>query len=96
MFGIVAALVAGMLFGLCPGTGRYKRLMKTLGMVGLFSLLLTMGIEVGGDEQVMTGIGRLGLSALLLALFTVAGSLVFILPIAPLLGSRKYLEVADD
>ncbi len=93
---VIAALAAGIVFGLLPGTGRLKRLMKMLGMMGLFTLLMTMGIEIGGDEQVMSSIGRLGLTALLLALFAVVGSVLCVLPIAPLLRHTRLDEVAED
>ena len=42
----------------------------------IWALLLLLGIEVGSNPEVIKGIGTLGLTAFLIFLFSVAGSII--------------------
>ena len=44
--------------------------------VVLILLIFTLGVEIGADEQVVASLGSIGLSALVITLFVLAGLLV--------------------
>lgn len=58
---------------------RYMKYTKQLTLIGLFLLLFTMGVGIGTDSQVINNLDELGLKAIVLAIGSVLGSLVFIL-----------------
>lgn len=62
----------------------------------LILLLGTMGARIGANEQVIGSLGEIGLSAFVLALFCMAGSVAAIFAVRKLMGfSRKGVR-GDD
>lgn len=93
---IIGALAAGLLAGLLPGAAKAKKVNSKLGTLGLLLLLGTLGVELGGDEQLMSSIAQIGFSATLLASGAVVGSILFLLPLRRLFAQadRKGDEAA--
>jgi hypothetical protein len=77
---IIASLLAGLLFGVWKKndvTGQKKSV--SLAITGLvFVLIFLMGLKTGLNRSVMDNLGNYGVSALLLALGAIAGSLAFV------------------
>ncbi|OPY25395.1 MAG: hypothetical protein A4E28_03141 [Methanocella sp. PtaU1.Bin125] len=77
---IIASLLAGLLFGVWKKNfvaGQKKAVsMAITGLV--FVLIFLMGLKTGLNRGVMDNLGNYGVSALLLALGAIAGSLVFV------------------
>lgn len=84
MWTIVLALCAGFACGLLPGAARWQKCNRILSTVGLFALLVGMGIELGGNVEIMSSLPTIGLSAAVLAALAALGSVLFTLPILPL------------
>ena len=55
--------------------------------VALILLILALGIEIGADEQVISSLGSIGLSALAITLLALAGSVLAVF------GVRKLLKL---
>lgn len=54
--------------------------------VVLILLIFTLGVEIGADEQVVASLGSIGLSALVITLFVLAGSVLAVLLIRKCMG----------
>ena len=52
------------------------RWLGPLQSVALIALIAALGVEIGADDQVIASLGEIGLSALAITLFALAGSLV--------------------
>ncbi len=79
MYLILISLGVGIAFGyLRPLSPEKARLANAATTVGLFILLVSMGAQLGGNEDVLAGLGRLGLQAVVLAAFSVLGSLLMV------------------
>ena len=76
LFIYIALVTLGILLG-----GRHlwgERVACWLGrlqLVSLLALILALGIRLGADEQVVASLGEIGLSALMIAVFSMLGSL---------------------
>ncbi|MBM7562057.1 LysO family transporter [Fusibacter tunisiensis] len=55
----------------------YHRL-DVVQMICLFALLFTMGLRIGMDDAVIGAFAEIGMHATLYAVFTVAGSIIFV------------------
>ncbi|PRX31126.1 lysine exporter LysO-like protein [Orenia metallireducens] len=49
-----------------------------LTLVGLFLLLFTMGVKIGGDPEVVSNLKTLGFKAIVLSLGSVLGSVILL------------------
>lgn len=79
MYLIILSLGVGMVIGyLRPLSPEKARLANAATTVGLFILLMSMGAQLGGNEDVLAGLGRLGLQAVILAAFSVLGSVFMV------------------
>ncbi len=85
MWGIFGALVVGLMLGLIPGAKRWQSVNKLLGTIGVLLLLGSMGVELGGNAAIMESLGQIGVSAAVLAIAAVVGSIALAWPIVPLL-----------
>lgn len=83
MWGVFGSLLVGLLLGLIPGAKRWHTTSKTLGTIGLFLLLGSMGIELGGNAGIMESLGHIGATATVLAIGAIAGSLALVWPLVP-------------
>ena len=54
--------------------------------VVLILLIFTLGVEIGADEQVVASLGSIGLSALVITLFVLAGSVLAVLLVRKCMG----------
>ena len=59
----------------------------TLQTIALIFLILALGVEIGADEQVISSLGTIGLSALVVTLLALAGSVLAVF------GVRKLLKL---
>lgn len=80
------SVALGILVGSRRGV-REKKLawLGRLQTVALILLILCLGIELGADEQVVASLGTIGLSALVITLAALAGSVLAVL------GVRKWM-----
>lgn len=85
MWGVFGALVAGLVLGLIPGAGRWQSANKLLGTIGVLLLLGSMGVELGGNAAIMESLGQIGISAAVLAIGAVVGSIALVWPLVPVL-----------
>lgn len=83
MWGVFGSLLLGLLFGLLPSSKRWQTTSKALGTIGLFLLLGSMGIELGGNADIMEGLGHIGATAAVLAIGAIAGSIALVWPLVP-------------
>lgn len=69
--------------------------------VALIFLILALGVEIGADEQVIASLGSIGLSALVITLLALAGSVLAVLGIRKLLkldrqGRNRGAEATEE
>ena len=80
---LVAGFIAGYFLRNNPGVERTS----VIGIdIFLFLLILAMGYSLGQNEVIMQSIAAIGLDGILIAAATVAGSILFVLPL------QQYLE----
>lgn len=58
-----------------PPGGVQSKIVHRVTMFGLFLLLAAMGAQLGANEELLANLGKMGLHALVLAGFTVLGSI---------------------
>jgi len=77
MFALLGALALGILLGRIPGVRRFQetRFFRAIRAWTLAVLIFTMGFRIGRTDEVIRGIGTLGLTALAFAAATIAGTL---------------------
>ena len=63
--------------------------------VVLILLIFTLGVEIGADEQVVASLGSIGLSALVITLFVLAGSVLAVLLVVACYYFLVVKNVAD-
>lgn len=73
MLKIVLIMLLGVVVGRCLRRFRICWLPRVITLL-VWALLFLLGIEVGSDSRVVSGIGTLGLEALLLSAGGIAGS----------------------
>jgi len=73
LFSLGLGIAVGYLRPLSPGQARVAGAVTT---VGLFILLVSMGAQLGSNDEVLAGLGRMGLQAIVLAGFSVLGSVL--------------------
>lgn len=54
--------------------------------VALIALIAVLGVEIGADDKVISSLGEIGLSALVITVFALAGSLLAVTLVRRLLG----------
>lgn len=85
-------LYIGMLaLGILVGSRRSvrSRTLPWLGrlqFVALIVLIAILGVEIGADDKVISSLGEIGLSALVITIFALAGSLLAVTLVRRLLG----------
>lgn len=62
-----------------------RKLISGLTLASIFLLLFLLGVAIGGNRQLLDSLPSLGLQAMLIMLFCVAGSIIFSVLITPLL-----------
>ncbi len=88
MWTVLLALGIGFACGLLPGAARWQKANRVLSTVGLFALLGGMGVELGGNADIMSSLPTIGLTSAALAGLAVLGSVLFTLPILSLFHGR--------
>lgn len=79
------------LLGVLAGSRKAVRRMPLprlgkLQSVVLILLIFVLGAEIGSDEQVVTSLGTIGLSALVLTVFVLAGSILAVFLVRKCMG----------
>ncbi len=75
MLTIFAVIAGGIILGRILCNRNLSYLPRIITFI-IWALLLLLGIEVGSNPEVIKGIGTLGLTAFLIFLFSVAGSII--------------------
>ncbi|SFQ99236.1 LysO family transporter [Desulfoscipio geothermicus] len=76
---IFVSLGIGIIWGhLRPLSGRGARAAHVVTLAGLFIMLVSMGAQLGSDERVLANLGRMGLQAVVLSVFSVLGSVLMV------------------
>ncbi len=57
--------------------------------VALIALIAVLGVEIGADDKVISSLGEIGFSALVITIFALAGSLLAVTLVRRLLGLDK-------
>ncbi len=76
MFTVIGIMLIGIGLGFLLRNHRLSW-MKHIITALIWLLLFLLGIEVGGNRRIVEGIMNLGIEALLITLFCVAGSCIF-------------------
>ena len=79
---LALALIIGMLCARAAGLNRFQKSTAILQTTLVWLLLFFMGVNTGGIEGITTQFGTIGLSALVLTLLGVAGTVVFSLAVS--------------
>lgn len=66
------------------------RWMGRLQTIALILLILALGVEIGADDQVIASLGSIGLSALVITLLALAGSVLAVLGVRKLMRLDRY------
>ncbi len=96
MWTIFVALSLGFACGLARGARRWRPFFQKLSTGGLFTLLIAMGVGLGSNETVMSGLAEIGISASLFSVLTVLGSLLLLLVVLPWLEAMQSPEESMD
>ena len=56
----------------------------------VYILVLIMGLRMGVNEQVTSNLGTIGVQSLIITVFAVAGSMIFITGVRKIMGMDKY------
>ena len=82
-------LYIGMLaLGVLVGSRKAVRTRKLtwLGRLQFIALIAVLGVEIGADDKVISSLGEIGFSALVITVFALAGSLLAVTLVRRLLG----------
>ena len=87
---LVGVMVAGFLAG-WRLRGRPRLIARLTGLTRpvIFALLFLMGVSLGLDEHTMGNLGAIGLSSLGFAVLTIAGSMLVLALVLPLVRYRR-------
>ncbi len=77
------------------GGKRIKWISPVQGVI-IILLLLIMGIRLGANDDVINGLGTIGITGLITAVFALVGSLIFVYFTRKILGINKKGEKAND
>ena len=88
MLKIVAIMLCGMAVGFLLRGQRLKFVNKAVTVL-IWALLFFLGVEVGQNPQVLSGISNLGLEALWISLMGLAGTILFSWALWRWVNSRK-------
>lgn len=89
---IITALILGIIVGYFRVlSDKLIRLTKPVSLIGLLLLIFLLGVKVGNEPRVTQHLGEIGVQGLLIALFTVVGTLIFAIPIEVWL--RRKIEI---
>lgn len=75
MFTIIALMLAGMLAGYLLRKRDLKKIHSVITLL-IWLLLFILGIEVGGNEQIVKGLHTLGMEAVILTIGGTLGSVI--------------------
>ncbi len=76
MFVVIGIMLAGVLTGYLLRSRRLHRIHKVITLL-VWLLLFLLGVDVGGNRAVVTGLHTLGLEAVVITAGAVAGSTLF-------------------
>lgn len=75
MFTVISLMLGGMCIGFLLRKQRFSWIQRVITTL-IWVLLFLLGVEVGGNRQIIEGLATLGLEALMITLATVIGSCV--------------------
>ena len=75
----IALVVLGAVIGSRPGVrSRPLVWVSKLQFVALMILIVTLGVNLGANDEVISSLGQIGLAALLITVLAMAGSILFL------------------
>lgn len=75
MFGVMIVMLSGVLIGyILRNIRAIPALVSKINIYIIFLLLFVMGLSVGGNPQVIQGLGTLGLLGIAISVVSIAGS----------------------
>lgn len=74
MFTVILIMLGGMAFGYVLRRRNPGKAAGRATTVLIWALLLMLGVEVGGDNRIMSSLGTLGVDALILSVAGIVGS----------------------
>jgi len=78
---LIFALLLGIMFGRLQRGKSYLRKAQAVVLVTVTLLLFVMGAQIGGNPEVISALPSLGTKALVFALLSIAGGVIFSLPL---------------
>lgn len=97
MIYIMLSLLVGIIIGaFFPPRAWGAKLVNGLTTVGLFLILVAMGAQLGANENVLTNLDQLGMRAVLMASFAVAGSVLMVYGVFRWLEFGKGQTMEDE
>ena len=88
MFTVIGVMLGGMLIGFLLRRQEFSRIGKVITFL-IWALLFLLGIEVGGNRQIVEGLGTLGVEAFVITLACVLGSCILAWGLWYLLYKKK-------
>lgn len=92
MFTVIGIMLSGMLIGFLFHRQEFSWIGKVITLL-IWALLFLLGVEVGGNRQIVEGLATLGGEAFVITLACVLGSCVFAWGLWYLLYKRKGKKV---
>lgn len=82
MIEIIGAMLLGVVCGFIlrkvrVSAPKISRIVSVLISTLIFMLLFLLGVEVGGDKEILLNFDKIGMEALILSIFAVLGSALF-------------------
>lgn len=92
MWLIIIALAAGVIIGACGllPAGWHKKFDRVM-TITLYIMLAALGAQIGGNQELLANLGLLGWQALVISVFSIAGSVA-----ALWLATRRCLQYKGD
>lgn len=88
MFTVIGCMLGGMAIGFLFRKWKFSWISKIITLF-IWGLLFLLGLEVGGNSQIMEGLATLGAEAFIITLACVLGSCIFAWGLWYLLYKRK-------
>ena len=94
MFTVIGVMLGGMLIGFLLRRQEFSWIGKVITLL-IWALLFLLGIEVGGNRQIVEGLGTLGVEAFVITLACVLGSCILAWGLWYLLYKKKGLNITS-
>ena len=76
MFSIICTMLAGIVIGLFLHDGKFLKNIEKSTSLTIAALLFVLGLSIGSNRLIVENLGRVGWQAAILAILSLAGSIV--------------------